>query len=1008
MVGFLKNNFVCSVLFSLPFVLAACDGSSGKNAESADDAELRDAAIAEEVDFVVAIYDELPVCTDKHEGATAYVKDEENAYVCDGDDWAEDFTLTNTIKQKIDDLAEESSDRKKGDCGKDFCLNNSSEQIACTEKIACTEAYYEPTGDVFLCDYDKDFKAWQWLIYMDSEGKKQNYCANRESSSNAKESVYNAKKNTLKDLRDGKTYRTVQIGGQIWMAENLNYETENSRCYRNVDSNCTKYGRLYFAGEASKVCPGGWTLPSEASYDSLFNRFGGRTTAARYLKADGIDSVGFSALLGGGDDNDEGHYYPLGRYAVFWTIGRYNYNYVVVMEKDLARVEVYFDDDPVLYSVRCIKKLEPGESARVKPCKTDNADNCEYGSLTDERDGQTYKTVKIGEQWWMAQNLNYADSVSTPSLKGRTACFDKDAKKCDTLGPGRTYTWAAAMDSIKLATDPIYPLDCGIGKTCNFPSVQGICPDGWHIPNRAEWDELLVSVGVDVAGEVLKSQTWWTYGGTDSYGFSASGLVFWGSDEMDENSAIAMNLGDERNFKVRLVAEYKAFEGGSIRCIKDNGSSSVKKKLAQPCKTGLVDNCEYGFLTDERDGQTYKIVKIGEQWWMVDNLNIKTENSYRFYWDDFRKDDIGYGRLYTWSAAMDSEGRWSADGKGCGVGSSSCPSTGSVRGVCPSGWHLPSKTEFEILIESIGGPSMGKKLKSIEMKDGLDVYGFCALPDGKTDRSGKFSWRSSVFFWTSTEDDASLAYDMFLGYDDMSDHGLFRNDKDEALSVRCIKDDGTEINVTQQPISYGEIALVKPCKTESEDNCEYGTLTDERDNQTYKTVKIGTQTWMAQNLNYKSGNSFCYDLDSTNCDKYGSLYTFISNKSAENMCPNGWHLPTVEEYETLFAAVAVDDFVGAGKALKSTSGWDEDGNGIDAYGFSALPAGRHDDNMFTGGYSSDMGLFTLFWCISERDSSSRYVGLSKSNSSARFYTPVSEINKIVVGPYAYSIRCIQD
>ena len=95
-------------------------------------------------------------------------------------------------------------------------------------------------------------------------------------------------------------------------------------------------------------------------------------------------------------------------------------------------------------------KAESSSSSETlpPPCKTNIEDNCEYGELNDDRDGQIYKTVKLDEQWWMAENLNYADSLTTPSLKGKSWCYDNYADYCAKYG--RLYTWAAAVDSIAL------------------------------------------------------------------------------------------------------------------------------------------------------------------------------------------------------------------------------------------------------------------------------------------------------------------------------------------------------------------------------------------------------------------------------------------------------------------------------------------------------------------------------------------------------------------------------
>ena len=236
------------------------------------------------------------------------------------------------------------------------------------------------------------------------------------------------------------------------------------------------------------------------------------------------------------------------------------------------------------------------KEARMNP-------DIDYGTMTDERDGKVYKTVKIGDQTWMAENLNYADSVTTPSLKGKSWCFDDDSLKCDVAG--RFYTWGAAIDSIKLATDVENPQNCGSGKTCTLPAkVQGVCPNGWHLPSRAEWNVLLAVVGglsiesdcsnvrcTSTASNILKSLTGWiSWGwisngnGTDAFGFSVLPVgcrdyyghwalagedsYFWSSTETDSYNVYFMHFNFEDENSSQSHSDGKD-DGFSVRCLKD-------------------------------------------------------------------------------------------------------------------------------------------------------------------------------------------------------------------------------------------------------------------------------------------------------------------------------------------------------------------------------------------------------------------------------------------------------
>ena len=145
------------------------------------------------------------------------------------------------------------------------------------------------------------------------------------------------------------------------------------------------------------------------------------------------------------------------------------------------------------------------------------------------------------------------------------------------------------------------------------------------------------------------------------------------------------------------------------------------------------------------------------------------------------------------------------------------------------------------------------------------------------------------------------------------------------------------------------------CLAENTEAFKYGTVTDARDGETYRTVKIGKQTWMAENLNYKTEKSYCYGFDSTKCLKYGRLYSW---EGAKDACPTGWHVPKLTDWMTLF--FTVKDTLSVGRVLRSSSDWkdlreNEYGNGTDDYGFSALPGG------YINGSARDLGHKAYFW-----------------------------------------------
>ena len=241
--------------------------------------------------------------------------------------------------------------------------------------------------------------------------------------------------------------------------------------------------------------------------------------------------------------------------------------------------------------------LSSSSVALATPCKTETEDNCEYSELVDERDGQTYKTVKIGDQWWMAENLNYAYTDvpyrfydETYTSDSTSWCYDNEVSNCEKYG--RLYTWSAVMDSAAQSSVNA-GTKCGHGKTCtpNSPH-RGICPEGWHLPTLEEWLTLLIAVGGSHgAGRTLRSNNLPYNRGSDDYGFSvlyAGGYrhcgdcsskgyynalertYFWSSTEGANTSIEAKIMQfDFHNPDVKVFS-FEKFIANSVRCVKDS------------------------------------------------------------------------------------------------------------------------------------------------------------------------------------------------------------------------------------------------------------------------------------------------------------------------------------------------------------------------------------------------------------------------------------------------------
>jgi len=718
----------------------------------------------------------------------------------------------------------------------------------------------------------------------------------------------NFEPNTFVDDRDGSTYRMVKIGDQMWMAENLKYRSTtdySSSCYYNDYSadNCNKYGRKYSWAmamsisnfynenpwESSKanhqgICPTGWHLPSEREWDILVNAVGGNPGAGIKLKSttgwhddsNGTDEYGFSALAS-----------YSGYSGSWWTANQNTYRYMSYQSESLLTNTRYWNID--YHNIRCIRDdgvankhtvivssagvgafgsgdyacgatvtISTGTAPSGQKFKNwtstsngvifANADHeittftmptndvtvtavferqsgtpPVYGTFTDNRDNTTYKTVKIGNQTWMAENLSY----NTADGKGSWCSYD-----CDIYG--RAYDWYTA---------------------------KAVCPAGWHLPTRVEWNILIKAVGGNPgAGTKLKSTNY--DDGTDDYGFaglpggaytvSSSGsgsyavgsLCTWWADAEDEDFAYSYSITDEGGLEeYNLPHTTHPNFGRSVRCVAGGhiavvfsagigasgtgnyledatvsiqagtSPSGQKFKNWATASNGVtlvnVGNTTTSFtmpknavtvtavfdgtkmLVDERDGHSYNIVTIGNQTWMAENLNYlpSTGNS----WCRVNSEDSCtiFGRLYDWATAMDIDVSYNNSDYRIG-------NEIKHQGVCPAGWHLPSFDEWNILAEIAGGNSNIEKLKSTSgwnvsndywsyNQNGTNDFGFSMLPGGVRRTDGSFNEDNDFLgaWWTKDYQNTDKAtcistYQIVPNY--------ANTDKGMGASVRCIMD----------------------------------------------------------------------------------------------------------------------------------------------------------------------------------------------------------------------------
>ena len=639
-----------------------------------------------------------------------------------------------------------------------------------------------------------------------------------------------------------------------------------------------------------------------------------------------------------------------------------------------------------------------------------------YDTIIDSRDEQVYKTVKIGEQTWMAQNLNYQPKGDTTSY-----CYNNETAKCDLYG--RLYTWDAAKE---------------------------VCPDGWHLPSYTEWENLFVTVaGGSETGKMLKSLSGWNEldgnsgDGTDAFGFSAlpAGIRndgggyerggdyahFWSTAEYNENYAYAMSV-NYNDTEASLYYDGKVL-GFSVRCVKTETASNSSSSSAilsssssefemDPERLAISLDSLVGFvqvgpfseastvsLYELYDGRT--LSTTGKKF-----TTYTTNNGGRYKFPE--------RTLESQYVMLTAEGKYRNLVTGEETGSEiTLTSLSDIRKRSSVNINMLTYLEYERVYHLVTvGDQMGQKLtvknaKRQALREILEQF--------HIELAGNYDAEDMDLFGTEDADAALIAVTILLQGDrsvsqlvalltqitiDLADDGEWA---DSAKKVEIAKwaatQDLTQIRARLESWGGGSVPDFEkyidnfvwqymPAWQFLNPEKNYGVFVDDRDGQIYKTIKIGEQTWMAQNLNYapKSDTvSRCYDDDPDSCAVYGRLY---DSAAAVKVCPAGMHLPLKSDFESLVAATKVDTSV-AGTKLKASERWIPSSAGTDDLGFSALPGGIWHAEFIWGGEE------THFWALENSGSTSATYAMFLNSYT---YAKIIKYS----GDYMFSVRCVED
>lgn len=422
----------------------------------------------------------------------------------------------------------------------------------------------------------------------------------------------------------------------------------------------------------------------------------------------------------------------------------------------------------------------------------------------------------------------------------------------------------------------------------------------------------------------------------------------------------------------------------------------------------IFDSCNSAYkglpgvkiYSDIPNTRTIESIKIGNQQWMSENLDVnhfkngdripyvqdyklwrKLKTAAYCYYLNNTENGLVYGKLYNWYAVMD------------------------TRGLAPEGWHIPTDDEWTQLSDFL----VGEETAGGKMKESGNVHwpksvntanscGFSALPNGLRVAGGRFDDGGfKAYFWSTTIGSISKA------------------------NSRCIKSRNTKLFKTSHYFQDG-LAVRLICDQDSCQPFSYSVIRpeDQENHSKIEAIKTGSQVWMKHNLevsHYRNGDTipqvqdpyewkklksgaWCYNIyQLRNGFQVSKLYNWYAVNDPRGLAPEGWHIPTIEEWEMLSYAIDTVCFGEKSTDYKENSYLDQKNNaGINLQKFQAIPFGLRSSigNFY---YANSVA---SFW--SSKENSNNKAAVYEESFRYNSIKRITKYNK----KNGLSVRCVAD